>query len=130
VEYWKKWMAQVFQGQVLAQKWRKHHWDAQVGNVVLVKNETTAGEEFQRERVMEAIPREDGHVRSVQVEFKNPGEKVFRSTLRPIQKIAVIVPLTTDLKTIGPVVRKLETEAAQEKLSLSVLNCSNYYFVL
>jgi hypothetical protein len=24
-EFWKKWMAQVFQGQVLAQKWRKQH---------------------------------------------------------------------------------------------------------
>jgi hypothetical protein len=36
---------------------------------------------------MEAIPGEDGHVK-----YKNPGEKVFRRTLRPIQKIAVIVP--------------------------------------
>ncbi len=41
---------------------------------------------------MEAIPGEDGHIRSVQVECKNPREKVFRRTLRPIQKVAVIVP--------------------------------------
>jgi hypothetical protein len=91
-EFWKKWMTQVFQGQVLAQKWRKQHRDAQVGDVVLVKNETAAGVEYQRGRVVEAIPSEDGHVRSVQVEYKNPGEKVFRHTLRPIQKIVVIVP--------------------------------------
>jgi hypothetical protein len=70
-EFWKKWMDQVLQGQVLAQKWRKHHLDAQVGDVVLVKNETAAGMEFQRGRVVEAIPGEDGHVRSVQVEYKN-----------------------------------------------------------
>jgi hypothetical protein len=46
-------MAQVFQGQVLAKKWRKQHRDAQVGDVVLVKNETAAGVEYQRGRVME-----------------------------------------------------------------------------
>ncbi len=92
-EFLKKWMAQVFQGQVLAQKWRKQHRDMQVDDVVLVKNETAAGVEYQRGRVMEAIPGKDGHVRSVQVEYKNPGEKVFRRTLRPIQKIVVIVPV-------------------------------------
>jgi hypothetical protein len=91
-EFWKKWMAQVFRGQVLAQKWRKHHRDAQVGDVVLVKNETAAGVEFQRGRVVEAVHGEDGHMRSIQVEYKNLGEKVFRHTLRPIQKIVVIVP--------------------------------------
>jgi hypothetical protein len=86
------WMAQVFQGQVLAQKWRKQHRDAQVGDVVLVKKETAAGVEYQRGRVMEAIPGDYGHVRSVQVKYKNPGEKVFRRMLHPIQKIVVIVP--------------------------------------
>ncbi len=38
-EFWKKWLAQVFQGQMLAQKWRKRHCDAQAGNMKLVKNE-------------------------------------------------------------------------------------------
>jgi hypothetical protein len=66
--------------------------DVQVDAVVLVKNETAAGVEYQRGRVVEAIPGEEGHVRSVQVEYKNPGEKVFRCTLRPIQKVVVIVP--------------------------------------
>ncbi len=45
---------------MLAQKWMKRHRDAQVGNVVLVKHETAAGVEFQRERVMETIRGEDG----------------------------------------------------------------------
>ncbi len=40
---------------------------------------------------MEAIPDEDGHVRSVEVEYKNPIEKLFRRMLRPIQKVVVIV---------------------------------------
>ncbi len=92
VEFWKKWMAQVFQGQVLAQKWRKQHQDVQVDDVVLVKNETAAGVEYQRGRVVEAIPGEDGHVRSVQVEYENSGERVLRRTLRLIQNLVVIVP--------------------------------------
>ncbi len=41
---------------------------------------------------MEAITGEDSHVRSVQVEYKNTGERTFRRTLRPIQKVVVIVP--------------------------------------
>jgi hypothetical protein len=55
---------------VLAQKWRKRHLDAHTGNVVLIKKKTAVGVEFQRGRVMEAIPGEDGHVRSVEVEYK------------------------------------------------------------
>jgi hypothetical protein len=39
-EFWKKWMVQVFQGQVLSQKWRKQQSDAQAGEVVLIKSET------------------------------------------------------------------------------------------
>ncbi len=48
VEFWKNWMSQV-----LAQKRRKHYGDAQVGDVVLVKNEAAAGVEFQWGRAME-----------------------------------------------------------------------------
>ncbi len=55
---------------MLAQKWRKRHLDSHTSNVVLIKNKTAAGVEFQRVRVMEAIPGEDGHVRFVEVEYK------------------------------------------------------------
>ncbi len=43
---------------MLAQKLRKQLRDAQVGDVVLIKNETAAGEDFQRGRVFETIPGE------------------------------------------------------------------------
>jgi hypothetical protein len=46
--------------------------NAHVGNVVLIKNEAAAGMDFQRGRVVKAIPREEGHMRSVEVEYKNP----------------------------------------------------------
>jgi hypothetical protein len=37
-DFWRKLMAQVFQGQVLAQNWRKRHRGTQMGDVVLIKN--------------------------------------------------------------------------------------------
>jgi hypothetical protein len=43
---------------MLARKWRKQLRDAQVGDVVLNKNETAAGKDFQRGRVLEVIPGE------------------------------------------------------------------------
>ncbi len=49
--------------------------------------------EFQRRRVVEAIPREDEHVRFIQVEYKNPTEDVFRHTLCPVQKVLLLVKL-------------------------------------
>ncbi len=85
---------------------------------MLVKNETAARVEFQRGRVVEAVPSEDGHLRSVQVEYKNPGEKVYRHTLCPIQKIVVIVP--AGLKTTRPVDLKLETEAVKREAAVCV----------
>ena len=46
-ELWKKWMAQVFQGQLLAKKWRKTHRDIQV-DLVLVKRDSMNGERKSR----------------------------------------------------------------------------------
>ncbi len=86
-------MAQVFQGQVLAKKWRKTHRDIQVDDLVLMKNENAAGVEYQRGRIKAVFPGEDGHVRSAEVEYKNPSEKVYRTTTRPIQKLVVLVPV-------------------------------------
>ncbi len=46
-QFWRKWMTQVFQGQMLSQKWRKQHYDAQASDVVSIMNETVARMEFQ-----------------------------------------------------------------------------------
>jgi len=92
-EFWKKWMAQVFQGQVLARRWRKTHRDLMEGDLVLIKNESAAGVDYQRGRVKQTFKGEDGHVRSAEVEYRNVSEKVFRTTTRPIQKLVVLVPV-------------------------------------
>ena len=64
-----------------------------VDDLVLIKNENAAGVEYQRGRVEATFPGKDGHVRSAEIEYKNPSEKVFRTTVRPIQKLVVIVPV-------------------------------------
>jgi hypothetical protein len=78
---------------VLSQKWRKTHRDVMVGDLVLIRNKNAAGVEYQRGRVKATFPGEDGHVPSAEVEYKNPMEKVFWTTVRPIQKLVVIVPV-------------------------------------
>jgi hypothetical protein len=105
-------MAQVFQGQVLDQKWRKRHRNAQVGDVVLIKNETVARVEFQRERAMEANPEEEGHMWLVELTYKNPSE-VFRSTVHHIQKVVGIVPM--DYLFQEDKARAVEAEAVKQE---------------
>jgi hypothetical protein len=46
-ELWKKWMAQVFQGQLLAKKWRKTHREIQVDSVLVKRDSMNGGEEIQ-----------------------------------------------------------------------------------
>jgi hypothetical protein len=46
-ELWKKWMAQVFQGQSLAKKWRKTHREIQVDSVLVKRDSMNGGEEIQ-----------------------------------------------------------------------------------
>jgi hypothetical protein len=86
-------MAQVFQGLVLARKWRKTHQDIQVNDLVLMKKENTAGVVYQRGRVKTAFSREDGQVRSVEIEYKNPSEQVFMTTTQPIKKLVMLIPV-------------------------------------
>ena len=44
----------------------------------------------------------DGKVRTVTLSYKNENEKVFREVERPIQGIAVIVPVEEQVSTQNP----------------------------
>jgi Family of unknown function (DUF5641) len=92
-EFWHKWRAIVFQGLDRSYKWRQSHRDSQVGDVVLLKDETAAGNTYKLARVIEVFRDEkDGRVRKVSVAYKNVTEKVFRVSTRPIHKIVLVVP--------------------------------------
>jgi hypothetical protein len=56
-----------------------------------MKEETLAAKDYRLGMVREVFQGEDGRVRSASIEYKNPNEKVFRSTVRPIQKLILIV---------------------------------------
>ena len=68
------------------------------GDVVLMKEETAASERYRMGRIFKVKPGEDGHVRSVEVTYKKPGEAVFRSPRRPIHNLVLLVPTASDGK--------------------------------
>jgi hypothetical protein len=92
-EFWHKWRAIVFQGLDRSYKWRQGQRDSQVGDVVLLKDETAAGDTYKLARVVEVFRNlQDGRVRQVTVAYKNFNEKSFRTSTRPIHKIVLVVP--------------------------------------
>ncbi len=55
-----------------------------------MKEETLASKDYRLGRVKEVFPGEDRHVRNAAIEYKNPAERGFRVTTRPIQKLILI----------------------------------------
>jgi hypothetical protein len=51
-----------------------------VGDIVLRKDETAAGQTYKYARVIKVHASADGKVRAADVEYKLPGESVFRAT--------------------------------------------------
>jgi hypothetical protein len=97
-QFWAKWMQQVFQGRVLAQQWRKPKRDMMPGNVVMLAEAETEDPVYHLGKVESVKPGEDGHVRTVSIQYTNPGRNPqerspMKVTTRPIRKIAVIVPV-------------------------------------
>ncbi len=64
-----------------------------MGDVVLRKDETAAGQTYKYAKVIKVHTSTDGKVRAADIEYKLPGESVFRTTIRPIHKLVLIVPI-------------------------------------
>ncbi len=45
----------------------------------------------------------DGKVRAADIEYKLPGESVFRMTTRPVHKLVLIIPIEEQTATVGEV---------------------------
>jgi hypothetical protein len=54
--------------------------DLKVGDIVLRKDETAAGQTYKYARVTKVHVSTDGRVRAADIEYKLPGESVFRTT--------------------------------------------------
>jgi hypothetical protein len=92
-EFWKRWIEEVFPEKLRQSKWRQEKRDLKVGDVVLRKDETAAGQTYKYAKVIKVHTSMDGKVRAADIEYKLPGESVFRTTTRPIHKLVLVVPV-------------------------------------
>jgi hypothetical protein len=97
-QFWKKLMQQVFSGRMLNHKWTKNVRNVTVGDIVYLAEAENDDPTYRLGKVVEADPGEDGYVRTVKVQYTNPGKSggMARSppktTVQPIHKVAVVVP--------------------------------------
>jgi hypothetical protein len=92
-EFWKRWIEEVFSEKLRQSKWKQEKKDLKVGDVVLRKDETAAGQTYKYAKVIKVHTNADGKVRAADIEYKLPGESVFRTTTRPIHKLVLVVPV-------------------------------------
>jgi hypothetical protein len=92
-ELWGRWIREVFPELLKQRKWIKDKRDVKVGDIVFRKNETAASQTFKYARVTKVHVGTDGKVRSVDIEYRLPGETRYRTTTRPIHKMVLIIPV-------------------------------------
>jgi hypothetical protein len=100
-EFWKRWIEEVFPDMLKQHKWTQDEKDLKVGDIVLRKDETAAGQTYKYARVTKVHISTDGRVRAADVEYKLPGEVVFRTTTRPIHKLVMVLPVEEQAAASG-----------------------------
>jgi hypothetical protein len=102
-EFWKRWIEEVFPQKLVQSKWRQEKRDLQVGDIVLRKDETAAGQTYKYAKVVRVHTSTDGKVRAADIEYRLPGESVFRTTTRPIHKLVLIIPVEEQAAAVDKV---------------------------
>ncbi len=97
-QFWKKWMQQVFSGRMLNHKWTKTVRNVAIGDIVYLAEAENVDPTYRLGQIVEACPGEDGCVRTVRVQYTNPGKSGEKrsppkTTTRPVHKVAVVVPV-------------------------------------
>ncbi len=92
-EFWKRWIEEVFPEKLKQSKWKREKRDLKVGDIVLRKDETAAGQTYKYAKVVKVHISSDNKVRAADIEYKLPGESVFRRTTRPIHKLVLVIPV-------------------------------------
>ncbi len=64
-----------------------------VGDIVLRKDKTAAGQTYKYAKVVKVHVSSDDKVRAADIEYKLPGESVFRTTTRPIHQLVLVIPV-------------------------------------
>jgi hypothetical protein len=99
-EFWKRWIEEIFPERLRQSKWKQEKRDLKVGDVVLRKDETAAGQTYKYAKVIKVHTSSDGKVRAADIEYKLPGEAVFRTTTRPIHKLVLVVPIEEQVSAV------------------------------
>ena len=92
-DWWRRWYENVLPSLVPSYKWHHQHRNVQVGDICLIKYENEIRAHYKLGRVIGVKVSADGLVRMVTLTYRNPNEKQNREVDRPIQGIAVIVPI-------------------------------------
>ncbi len=85
-----------------------------MGDIVLRKDETAASQTYKYARVIKVHASADGKVRAADVEYKLPGESVFRMTTRPIHKLVLVVPVEEQAAAAAAGQREEENARAEQ----------------
>ena len=101
-DWWRQWNMSVLPSLVPSYKWTQKHRNAQVGDVCLIKYNGLKRGTYRLGRIQSITKGKDGHVRSVNLAYRNEGEKTFKEVTRPIQGIAVIVPVEEQTSNLNP----------------------------
>ena len=101
-DWWKFWYKSVLPSLVPSYKWMQKHRNVKVGDVCLIKYAGLKRGTYRLGRVKSTEAGKDNKVRRVTLVYKNEGEKVFREVERPIQGIAVIVPIEEQQSILDP----------------------------
>ncbi len=101
-EFWNRWIEEVFPEMLRQSKCTRDKKDVMVGDIVLRKDETAAGQTYKYARVIKVHVSADGRVTSADIEYKLPGETVYHITTRPIHKLVMVVPVEEQAAAGGP----------------------------
>jgi hypothetical protein len=82
---------------MLSHKWTKNVRNVAIGDIVYLAEAENDDPTYRLGQIVEACPGEDGCVRTVRVQYTNPGKPEGKrsppkTTTRPIHKVAVVVP--------------------------------------
>lgn len=99
--FWKKWTRDFFPSLLIQPKWHTARRNLREGDVVLIQDANQIRGQWKLGIVVKTFPGEDGRVRRVQVQYKNPkpGEAVneyhgrgFVTVERAVNKLVVLIP--------------------------------------
>ena len=92
--WFKAWLISYLPSLMERPKWHKTDREMQVGDVVLfLKSEREFDEQYQYGIVSATHKGQDGHVRKVDVDYKNATENVRRTTCRGVRELVSIFPI-------------------------------------